>query len=104
MDMGEWLGLGSLLIANVGAVYFAINDANRKISRVYERFDEYKEHIEQKVSKEFVRRDLCEMMHDNSNANFSKLETRVEDGFKGVNEKMDSLMRLMVGQNKIPRD
>lgn len=68
-------------------------ERDQKISRIYERFDEYKKHIEDRVKEEFVNQDLCKVIHTNSDTNFQHLETRMEEGFKNIDEKLTDLLK-----------
>ena len=92
MNIGEWVGLSSLLITNIGAVYLTYNNFNRKISRIYERFDEYKIHIEENVEKKFVQKDLCSVVHNNSSSNLNGLEERIEKRFDKLDEQITILL------------
>jgi len=61
---------------------------------VYERFDQYKTNIENK----FVYKDMCSILHQNNSTNFSKLENRMEEGFRQVDAKLTELQQMFVKQ------
>ncbi len=92
MSIGEWVGLGSLLVTNVSAVYLTYNSFSKKINRIYESFDEYKTHIENAVDKKFVQKDLCEIQHTNNSANLTGLELRIEKRFDKLDAQITQLL------------
>ena len=83
--LGEWVGLSSLIATNVGiniGIYKYFNsrldklnaENDRKVNRIFERFDEHKKDMEEK----FVRKDVCSVMHEQTANNLTGLETRME--------------------------
>jgi hypothetical protein len=87
----ELMGIILALLGIIGFVLKIQFHYEGKIKRVYERFDEYKKHVDEK----FVMRDMCNVVHNNTAANFSSLEKRVEDGFKSIDEKITTLLQLV---------
>ena len=77
MGVGDWIGLSGLLLTQVGSVYLTYNNFNRKISRTYERFDEYKEHIEGKIENQFVHKDMCGLLHAQTAGSLAKIESNI---------------------------
>ncbi len=82
---GEWIGLASLIATNVGiniGIYKYFNNRldklnaenDKKVNRIFERFDEHKKDMEEK----FVRKDVCLVMHEQTAGNLSGLEVRME--------------------------
>jgi len=94
MSLAEIGILVSIVLGVVGAAGAMYRYFNGKIARVYERFDEYKQNVESK----FVYREMCNVLHQNNSANFTKLETRMEDGFKSVYQKLDDLQKIFLKQ------
>lgn len=92
MGIGEWVGLSSLLVTNIGAVYLTYNNFNRKINRIYERFDEYKTHSEDNADNKYVQKDLCGVVHSNNSNNLSGLEDRIEKRFDKLDAQIDRLI------------
>jgi hypothetical protein len=100
MIIGEWIGLGSLMVANVGLVYVTYNHFSKKIGRVYERFDEYKNHMEGTVDAKFVQKDLCAVMHQTNADNLTGIETRLTIALHQLEKKVDDNFRVVIDMMK----
>lgn len=59
-----------------------------KIGRQWQRFDEYKVHIE----GEFVRRDMCSVVHTNNATATNEFRCEMLRRFESIEKKIDSLM------------
>ena len=98
MEVGWWqLGLGILVFlggcigVSVRIGYIVANtvrnitvETDAKIGRVYERFDQYKEHMEH----EFVRRESCGLTHSGTTQAITSLCLAVDK----LNDKIDSIL------------
>lgn len=62
--------------------------SDSKVSRVYQRFDEYKNMIE----NSFVRRDVCQVMHQSTAASVTSLASRID----GLESKIDELKTILL--------
>ena len=56
----------------------------KNIGRVYQRFDEYKEHIEGR----FTSKEMCNVLHASSSATMISMEKKLDD----LTKKVDSLL------------
>jgi hypothetical protein len=108
MSAGTWISFGALILGFIGAILGAMRylvgligkvaDADEKrVSRVYERFDEYKKHIEDNVDSKFVHRDLCNNMHTNNSQNLAEFKAYVMEAFKTLDIKIDKLVDKFIG-------
>lgn len=94
MQLGEWLGLAGLLATNVGTAIGIYKYFNSKVDRVYERFDEYKKIIK----SEFVQKDLCKVMHENSSSNLNGLEKRLGDRIENLEKTVADNFKVVMDQ------
>lgn len=94
MLIGEWIGLTSVVLANVGSTIGIYMHFNNKIDRVYARFDEFKKTIKD----ECVQRDLCKAMHDNNSSNLSGLETRLGNRMDNLEKTVSDNFKLIMDQ------
>jgi hypothetical protein len=58
----------------------------KSIGRVYQRFDEYKTHMEEN----FVRREMCEIMHDSTSLKLVEFSAATNLKFGEINKKLDT--------------
>ena len=86
--MAEWVGYGGLLLTNIGVFIGMFKHFNNRISRVYERFDEYKRDTDNK----YVPNAMCKVMHDNNASNLNGLEERIEKRFDKLDEQIIKLL------------
>ena len=56
----------------------------KAIGRVYQRFDEYKEHIEGR----FVSKEMCNILHASSSATMISMEKKIDE----LNKKVDAIL------------
>jgi hypothetical protein len=94
MSITEIEALVAIVIAVTAAGIGLYKYVNARVSRIYGRFDEYKERIEAR----FVYREMCQVLHQNNTDNFIKLEKRVDDGFKSVEQKIGDLQKLVLNK------
>lgn len=91
--IAELIGLASLIAVNAGInigiyKYFGnrldklTEDNDKKINRIFERFDEHKKDMENC----YVRKDVCAVMHQQTADNLSGIEKR-------INERIDVLQK-----------
>ena len=95
MVINEWVPYGVVLVTFTIGIYKLYDTFNKKvakaeekavkdIARAYERFDEYKAHIEKMIEDKFVQKNLCDVMHANSADNLSGLEERLNGRISSV--------------------
>ena len=70
----EWVIGGGGLLALFAFLWKSIGDQNKKISRVYGRFDEYKNHFEEK----HVSKDICQILHKGIKDDVSEIKADVK--------------------------
>lgn len=64
-------------------------EQGEKVNRVYKRFDEYKEHLE----NSFVRREMCALMHNGTTEQLNAMAKKLD-----INgEKLDALILKVAG-------
>lgn len=93
--IGTWVGIVASIVGTIiGLIkYFGTqlsktrDESEARVSRVYERFDDYKKNIEEK----FVYKDMCHNVHQNGSENFRRLEERVEKGFSELTANLNNL-------------
>ena len=96
-----WAIVGGIiaLISIVGTVFWKFFDVNTKlendieckIKRIYERFDEYKKYVGDTVDSKFVRREMCDILHNDTAKAYTKLELKVDEGFQRLYDKLDKM-------------
>ncbi len=95
------VGLMCALIAVIlGAYGFAARataearkDSEERVKRVYERFDEYKKNIEGRIERTCVVKDMCAVLHTNSDANIKRLEDQMTRGFDRIYTKIEEMQK-----------
>jgi|GEM_PF-3369676 len=70
-----------------------IDTTNKKVKRVYERFDENKE----KNKKAFVEKDTCQLINEHNKENFQRIEMNIQNGFNNLTTQMASLSKQIMG-------
>lgn len=107
---GEVIATGIFLMSGAGAVVtvtFFVNrrfqdlsdkfsekidqsyrDSETRCTRIYQRFDEFKQTVEQK----YVRRDMCTLLHDSTATSIYKLESKLDT----LTNKFDDLKNLIL--------
>lgn len=73
----------------------AIDNGDKKRARIYERFDEYKNFVE----GQFVRKEMCVVVHNSSAQELGKINGRMdsfEGQLRGLNDKLDDLKTLIL--------
>lgn len=77
----------------------AVENGDKKRARIYERFDEYKNFVE----NTFVRREMCGMMHQSTSGEIGGLRGEI-NGIKNdlnkLSEKLDAVKNLIINLNK----
>ena len=106
-----WLGVFVLLLGGIGTTIRAVysiegrfdtivkeqdaklnkakEEGDEKRRRIYERFDEYKCHIE----SNFVRRDMCGLMHNET----SKIVTALVQEIKELKRELSEVKAIVIG-------
>ena len=93
--IADWVGIAGVMAANTAVSVGIIKYLNDKTGRIYKRLDDIKE----KFSTEFVRKEICSVMHLQTSGNLTGLETRINDRFdkleKTVSDQYSMLIKLM---------
>lgn len=100
--MAEYIGLASLVLANVGASvgiykYFERRldkfnlDQDAKVARVYERLDEVKKDSDVR----YIRKDICVIQHTQNTDNVKGLEARIEKRFDTLEAKFEGMFNTI---------
>ena len=80
------IGVGAIvsLLAAFWGITWKMSDAmDKKMGRMYQRFDEYKEHLE----GTHVRREVCNIMHEQLRNDVTEIKKDVKDLLKLANGK-----------------
>jgi hypothetical protein len=75
----------------------AIKSGDAKRARIYERFDEYKNLVE----NQFVRKETCGIMHSSTAQEVAKIYARMDgfdSRFNDLNSKLDNMKDLIIRQ------
>jgi len=74
----------------------ALETADKKVARVYERLDEYKTFIEgkmdgqlEKYDSRYVCQTVCNILHAKTAEQVAELKQMMQEGFKRLEEKID---------------
>lgn len=67
-------------------------EQDKKVARIYERFDEYKNFTE----FQFVRKDMCGIMHNNTAGLVADITLRID----GIDKKIDEIKDLIMSKLK----
>jgi hypothetical protein len=89
---GDVIGVGGLLLTNIGVIIGIFKYFNARINRVYERFDEHKKEMADK----YVLKDLCKIMHENSSSNLNGLETRINNSFNELKKEVKDNFAVVI--------
>ena len=54
------------------------NDCKKSISRVYQRFDEYKDHLEEMSFKNFVTKEVHDIKYDQLKSSLDEIKSDVK--------------------------
>ncbi|MCD6460085.1 hypothetical protein J7L67_05410 [bacterium] len=82
------IGLGSLLVA----IFMFMWKSNSNVtSNVDKKLTERSKENDEK----YVSKDVCKVIHANTDKNFDRIEKRVDNGFREVNKKMDEILKLV---------
>lgn len=66
-----------------------LKESNIKIASIFKRFDIHKD----QVKKEYVSKDICKIIHSHETKEFERLEKRVDDGFKSLDDKLTLVLK-----------
>ena len=108
MIINEWVPYGVVLVTFTIGIYKLYDTFNKKVSkaeekaakdltRAYERFDEYKAHIEKVIDDRFVQKDLCEVMHANSANSLTGLEERINTRINTLEQTVKDNFGVVIG-------
>ena len=90
--LGEIVSLSTLILTNAGINVGIYRYFNARLSRVYERLDIVKNEVDEK----YVRKNLCDVMHQQNAVNLTGLETRLTERFNKLEgETRDNFNRIL---------
>jgi hypothetical protein len=92
--LGEILGLSALVATNGGINIGIYRYFNARLAKVYERLDKVKE----VANNEFVRKDMCKVLHEQTANNLEGSETRTNTRFDKLEEKMDRILSILTNK------
>ena len=78
--IGEILGLSAIVATNAGINVGIYKYFNSKLERVYQRLDMVKD----KLCTEFVRKEVCDVLHKQTADNLARLEDRINERFNDL--------------------
>lgn len=90
MNTEIWSMIG-LLITNAGFLFGMWKYFDARLNRVYERFDEHKDTVEEI----YVRRDNCTLLHNNTAQNLVGVESRMDIRFDKLEKKVDESFAMI---------
>ena len=77
----EWAEIGTVVAMGVGVIGALFGtqryNADRR-ARIYERLDENKAHIDQKVDKDYARKDICVLQHDQVEKELKEIKSKTD--------------------------
>ena len=88
----QLLAVLGLLITNAGFLFGMWKHFDSRLSRVYERFDEHKEHVENK----FVQKEHCKISHDSTANNLAGIETRISERFDKLENRVENSFHMIL--------
>jgi len=83
---------GGFLVGMLGMLWKIGESSNQKISTLFRRFDEHKEHMENYVKNNYVHKDVIKVQMEHSNKDMERLEKKVDDGFTVIGKKLDRII------------
>lgn len=78
MTTGEGVAFGSLVATIIGLVLKFTNDEATKRRRIYERVDEVKKAVDEKLDIKFVNKDICNLTHKQTNDTLQEIKADVK--------------------------
>jgi len=91
MNDGFWT-IAGLLLTNAGFLFGMWKYFDARISRVYERLD----NVKCFVDSEFIKKEMCRVLHQNSADNFIGVEKRINDRFTQLEKKVDDSFGMIL--------
>jgi len=88
---------GTFFVGVLGFLWKLSSDTNKQISAVFRRFDEHKVEVEKTMKDNYVHKDVIKVQLDHNNKDLERLEKKVDDGFHGLDKKLD---RIISGKSK----
>jgi hypothetical protein len=96
MNLMNWVALWSLIATQVGVSIGIYKYFNARINRVYERLDEVKTQID----ANFVKKELCKVMHDSTASSLTGVESRMNDRFDRLEERVEAAFNMIISMLK----
>ena len=90
--MHPWMVDASFALAILTFMWKISSDANKKSEILFRRFDEFKKYVDEKLKADFVSKEMCHIMHQHSTNDFSRLEKKVDEGFRNIDAKMTTML------------
>jgi division protein CdvB (Snf7/Vps24/ESCRT-III family) len=90
--LGEWVGLGSLIAVNAGINIGIYKYFNNRLDRVYSRLDE----VRDKIDTQFVRKDVCSVMHTQTAQSLTGLEARITERFNKLEKEVSDHFKQLI--------
>ena len=91
MDKQLWTVIG-LLLTNAGFLFGMWKYMDARIGRVFERFDEHKNHIADK----YVQKEYCKLLHDTASTNLLGVELRISEKFDKLEKRVESSFQMIL--------
>ena len=90
-DVGIWFAAIGVILTNLGSVIGVLKYFNSRFENLYRDLDVYKK----EADTNYVRKDLCKVMHEQSALNIMGLETRLNSRIDKMEEKQDKMLDLL---------
>lgn len=109
IELVQLMQLGGFIVTLIVAIlglykYFSSRidevrkEMDKKVCRVYERFDEYKIHTEDMLEKKFVQKNLCDVMHENNADSLTGLESRINTALGEIKTELKSINEFLLNK------
>ena len=89
---GDFWTIVGLLITNAGFLFGMWKWLDQRIGRVYERLDE----VKNSVDSTYVRKENCNLLHNNTADNLKSVEGRMDVRFDRLEKKVEDSFRLIL--------
>jgi hypothetical protein len=90
-EFGIWFAAIGMIISNIAGLVGVLKYFNSRFEKMYKDLDDYKKEADQN----YVRKDLCKVMHEQSAINIVGLETRLTIRQDKLEGKMDEVISLL---------
>jgi hypothetical protein len=90
-NFGIWFAAVGVILTNFGSAVGILKYFNSRFAKMYDDLDKYKE----KADQDYVRKDLCKIMHEQSAINIIGLETRINIRLDKQDERQEKILELL---------